>query len=275
MINLQSMHRAFQVGERHYDIGNDLYRAMLDSRMVYSCAFWQGGADDLEQAQLDKLELACRKLDLRPGQRLLDIGCGWGSLCRHAAENYGVDCVGLTISRRQAEFAREQLSGLPVEIRLQDYRGCCEQFDRIVSIGMFEHVGPRNYRTFMETVHRNLLPEGLFLLHTIGCNKAYLPARNWINRHIFPNGGLFVTEDLHSLGPDYDRTLMAWYHNFRMAWPVLRVTRPQYTDRFYRMWAYYLLSCAGGFRARDLQVWQWMLSPGGLPNGYKRPALNP
>jgi len=288
LVNLQSLRRAFQVGEHHYDIGNALYRAMLGEQMVYSCAYWQAGAGDLDQAQEDKLELVCRKLRLERGQRVLDIGCGWGSFCRYAAENHGVECVGLTVSKEQAAYARRHLEELPVEILLQDYREHQGQFDRIVSIGMFEHVGPRNYRTFMKVARRNLKPEGLFLLHTIGCNKPYLAARSWINRNIFPNGhipaprqvgkameGLFVAEDLHNFGPDYDRTLMAWYHNFRFAWPVLRNTRPQYTDRFYRMWTYYLLSCAAAFRARDLQLWQWVLSIPGRRGTYNRPALTP
>ena len=285
LFNLQSLKRAFQVGEKHYDIGNDLYRAMLGEEMVYSCGYWQGGADNLEEAQRDKLDLACRKLGLEKGMRVLDIGCGWGSFCKHAAIHYGVKAVGLTVSREQLNHARAALADLPVEILLQDYRTYEGRFDRIVSIGMFEHVGPKNYATFMEVARRSLTPEGLFLLHTIGSNETNLPVLSWHTKRIFPNGHIpsikqiakaaenrFVVEDLHNFGPDYGLTLMEWYHNFHRAWPGLKGAKPAYTDRFYRMWRYYLLSCAGCFRARDQQLWQWILSPEGVPGGYQRPA---
>ncbi len=282
--NLQSRGRAFLVGRRHYDIGNDLYQAMLGPELVYSCAYWQGGATTLAEAQRDKLELVCRKLRLAPGMRVLDIGCGWGSFCRHAAVHHGVEAVGLTVSVEQARLARAQLAGLPVEIRLEDYRAATGQFDRIVSIGMFEHVGPRNYATFMDVARRCLKPDGLFLLHTIGGNETNRSALSWYTKHIFPNGhipsiaqigraaeGRFVVEDLHNFGPDYDRTLMAWHANFERAWPELQGRRPAYTERFRRMWRFYLLSCAGAFRARDEQLWQWVLSPRGVPGGWRRP----
>lgn len=286
LINLQGLSRAFQVGERHYDIGNELYRRMLGEDRVYSCAFWENGAQTLEQAQRDKLELVCRKIGLKPGMRVLDIGCGWGSFCEHAARNHGASVVGLTISREQVEVARSRCAGLPVEIHLKDYRTYDGTFDRIVSIGMFEHVGPRNYRTFMNVARKSLEPEGLFLLHTIGSNTTYRNSRSWITRYIFPNGHIpsiaqigrsierrFVAEDLHNFGVDYDRTLMAWEANFRKAWEDIRQASPTYDDRFYRMWRYYLLSCAGSFRARHTQLWQWVLSPEGLVGGYRRPEL--
>jgi cyclopropane-fatty-acyl-phospholipid synthase len=285
LVNLQAVSRAFQVGEAHYDIGNDLYRAMLGDDMVYSCAWWDGGAQTLEAAQRDKLELVCRKIGLAPGMRVLDIGCGWGSFARHAAQVHGAEVVGLTVSRQQAALARERCDGLPVEIRLQDYRSCDGRFDRVVSIGMFEHVGPRNYATFMDCVRARLDREGLFLLHTIGSNISYWNSRSWITRHIFPNGHIpsiaqigracerrFVVEDLHNFGVDYDRTLMAWEARFRAAWPRLRKAGARYDDRFYRVWRFYLLSCAGAFRARHIQLWQWVLCPDGLTSGYRRPA---
>ena len=284
-LNLQSLRRAFHVGRHHYDIGNELYRAMLGEGMVYSCGYWQGGAKTLEEAQRAKLDLACRKLGLERGLRVLDIGCGWGSWCKLAAEEYGVQAVGLTVSREQERFAAEWLRQLPVEIRFEDYRRHQGKYDRIISIGMFEHVGPKNYRTFMRMARRSLEPDGLLLLHTIGANTTSLPVKNWITRHIFPNGyipsiaqigksveGLFVVEDLHNFGPDYALTLMQWHANFERAGPQLRGTRPQYDRRFYRMWRYYLLTCAGAFRARDLQLWQWMLSPQGTTGSYVRPV---
>ncbi len=280
LFNPQRASRAFVVGEHHYDIGNDLYRRMLDRRMNYSCGYWRE-ADNLDSAQERKLDLTCRKLQLAKGQRLLDIGCGWGGMSRFAAENYGVTVVGVTVSREQADLAREQCRGLPVEIRLQDYRSLDERFDRVVSIGMFEHVGAKNYATFMTVVGRCLKDNGLFLLHTIGGNRTVTTLDPWIERYIFPNGlipsavqiarsleGQFMIEDWHNFGPDYDRTLMAWWCNFEAAWPDLA---EKYGERFGRMWRYYLLSCAGAFRARDLQVWQLVLSKNGAPDGYRAP----
>ena len=279
LLNLQSHSRAFQVGERHYDIGNDLYRRMLDKKMIYSCAYWRQ-AETLDQAQEHKLDLVCRKLGLRKGMTLLDIGCGWGGLAAWAAEHYGVTVTGITVSRQQAARARETCRDLPVQILLQDYRSLTGRFDRIVSLGMFEHVGHKNYRTFMATVRNLLTEDGLALLHTIGGNRSTTTTDPWIERYIFPNSmlpsarqitaaaeGLLLIEDWHNFGADYDPTLMAWYRNFAAAWPELEGER--YDRRFYRMWSYYLLSCAGSFRARKNQVWQIVLSPNGCPGGYQ------
>ncbi|OGI22451.1 MAG: cyclopropane-fatty-acyl-phospholipid synthase [Candidatus Moranbacteria bacterium RIFCSPHIGHO2_01_FULL_55_24] len=277
LLNRQSKRRAFQVGERHYDIGNDLYQAMLDKRLVYTCGYWKD-TDSLNQAQEAKLDLVCRKLGLRPGQKVLDIGCGWGSFARFAAERYGVEVVGITISQEQAALARELCAGLPVEIRLEDYRETSGAFDHIVSLGMFEHVGSKNYRTYMETASRLLKRDGRFLLHTIGSNTSVRRTDSWLDRYIFPNGmlpstsqigksieGLFVMEDWHNFGADYDKTLMAWHRNFEAAWPELQ---KNYRERFRRMWKYYLLSCAASFRARKNQLWQIILSKEGIPGGY-------
>ena len=279
--NLQTEARAWQVGRQHYDLGNDFYAAMLDPRMTYTCAFWQQAAT-LDEAQEHKLDLVCRKLDLRPGQRVLDIGCGWGSFMKFAAERYGVHCVGVTISAEQAALGRERCAGLPVEFRLMDYRGLDERFDHIVSLGMFEHVGQKNYATYMDVARRCLADEGLFLLHTIGRNDHGHGTDPWIHRYIFPNGelptiagigraceGRFVVEDLHNFGADYDRTLMAWHANFEAAWPRFA---ERLGERFQRMWRYYLLSCAGAFRARDIQLWQWVLVKPGRRGVYPRVA---
>lgn len=286
IFNLQRVSRAFRVGKVHYDLGNDLYGRMLDERMIYSCGYWGAGATDVDRAQRDKLELVCRKIGLEPGMRVLDVGCGWGGFCRYAAEHYEVDCVGLTISREQAAFAEKVCEGLQVEIRLEDYRRLDERFDRIVSIGMLEHVGPKNYRTFMEVARRCLTPEGMVLLHTIGSNETYRVPDGFISRYIFPNGhlpsiaqlgnameGLFVAEDLHNFGPDYDRTLRCWNQRVEAVWPELEGLNPRYDERFRRMWRYYLLSCAGAFRARKLQLWQWVLTTGEAVNAYRRPSL--
>jgi cyclopropane-fatty-acyl-phospholipid synthase len=288
VLNLQSRARAFQVGEAHYDIGNDLYRRMLDTRMTYTCAYWGAGAKTLEEAQRDKLELICRKLKLEPGMRVLDIGCGWGSFCRYAAENHGVECVGLTVSREQMRLGNEHCADLPVEIRLQDYRDVDEKFDRVLSVGMFEHVGPKNYRTYMRVTRHGLKPGGLAFLHTIGGNQTRRTPDGFITRYIFPNGhlpslaqignameGMFVAEDLHNFGRDYDRTLMAWHERVNAAWPELEEKNNRYDKRFQRMWRYYLLSCAGAFRARKLQVWQWVLSTGEQAERYQRVAGRP
>ncbi|WP_434660411.1 cyclopropane fatty acyl phospholipid synthase [Paraburkholderia sp. A3BS-1L] len=281
LMNRQTVRRAWKVGQQHYDIGNAFYEAMLDKRMTYTCGYWSGGARTLDEAQEAKLDLICRKLGLEPGMRLLDIGCGWGSLMKFAAERYGVSCVGVTISKEQAALGAERCEGLPVEFRLQDYRLLDEKFDRIASVGMFEHVGPKNYRTYMEVAHRCLVDDGIFLLHTIGKNRRDTTPDPWVDKYIFPNGelptigqiadasgGLFVVEDLHNFGADYDRTLMAWHANFEAAWPRFA---PEMGHRFYRMWRYYLLSCAGAFRARDIQLWQYVFSKHGLLGGYRRP----
>ncbi|GAB2629170.1 cyclopropane fatty acyl phospholipid synthase [Novilysobacter erysipheiresistens] len=284
VFNRQSRTRAWQVGKAHYDLGNDFYEAMLDPRLAYSCGYWRD-ADTLAAAQEAKLELICRKLGLRPGMRVLDIGCGWGSLMGFAAERYGVQCIGVTVSKEQAAWARERYAGLPLEFRLQDYRELDASslggpVDRLVSVGMFEHVGRKNHGAYMEVAARCLADDGLFLLHTIGKNRRDSVPDRWIDKHIFPNGdlpsvgqvgdaidGLFVAEDLHNFGADYDRTLMAWHANFEAAWPRFAA---RLGETFHRKWRYYLLSCAGAFRARELQLWQWVLSKDGVRGGYRR-----
>ncbi len=278
LFNLQSTSRAFQVGEQHYDIGNDVFEAMLDPTMSYSCGYWHQ-ADNLEQAQLNKLDLICRKLELRPGERLLEIGCGWGGLAQHAASHYGVEVVGVTVSREQLQLAQQRCSGLPVRFELMDYRELDGRFDKIVSVGMFEHVGAKNYPAYFDTASRLLGDEGLFLLHTIGSHKTFTTVDPWIDRYIFPNGklpsareladvleGRFLIEDWHNFGPDYDRTLTAWWARFEHAWPGLEA---KYGERFHRMWKYYLLSCAGFFRSRQGQLWQLVLSKRGRSGTYR------
>lgn len=282
LLNLQSRSRSWEVGQHHYDLGNDLYEAMLDRNMVYTCGYWRN-SKSLDQAQEAKLELSCQKLGLKPGMRVLDIGCGWGSFMKYAAEHYDVECVGVTVSKEQVELGRKRCQGLPVEFRLQDYRELDEKFDRIISLGMFEHVGHKNYDDYMKVARRCLADDGLFLLHSIGKNTSETSTDPWISKYIFPNGELpsiskigdaienrFICEDLHNFGADYDKTLMAWYDNVQQAWDSLA---SQYDERFQRMWNYYLQSCAGAFRARDIQLWQWVLSPQGQLDGYQRPVL--
>lgn len=272
-INPQRSSKAFNIGEQHYDLGNQLYASMLDHRMVYSCGYWRQ-ATTLNEAQEHKLDLICRKINLKPGMRVLDIGCGWGSFAKYAAEKYGAQTLGITVSKEQAQWAKQSCQGLPVEIRLQDYRDVHETFDRIVSVGMFEHVGYKNYHRYMQIAHRCLTDEGIFLLHTIGGNTSQVCTNPWIEKYIFPGSmlpsikqvgeaieGLFIMEDWHNFGPDYDRTLMCWFENFTNNWEKLQ---SEYDERFYRMWKFYLLSCAGCFRARQIQLWQVLLAKTGI-----------
>jgi cyclopropane-fatty-acyl-phospholipid synthase len=276
-VNFQDRKRSLQVGRVHYDIDPDLYRRMLDTEMNYSCGYWKD-ATTLDEAQKAKLELSCRKLKLEPCMRVLDIGCGFGAFAKYAAKNYKVNVVGVTISEQQALWARKNCLGYPVEIRFQDYRDVAEQFDRIISIGMFEHVGERNYKEYMSTVFRNLTDDGLFLLHTIGTSCVESGTDAWVSKYIFPNSilptareipeacaGKFVIEDWHNLGSDYVKTLRAWYKNFTAHWNSLK---KNYDERFFRMWTYYLFLFMGSFQARHLQIWQVVLSKNYLNRDY-------
>jgi cyclopropane-fatty-acyl-phospholipid synthase len=278
IINYQNRSKAYVVGKRHYDIGNNLFSIMLDKWLNYSCGYWET-AKTLENAQEAKLDLICRKMELSPGMKILDIGCGWGCFAKYAAEKYGANVHGITVSREQVEFANKFCQGLDVKIELKDYRMLNEKFDRIVSIGMFEHVGCRNFRTFMKVILRCLKANGLFLLHTIGGNTFANSTDPWISKYIFPNSmlpsakqitsaaeGLFVLEDWHSFGQYYDKTLMAWYKNFTSNWNKLK---DDYDERFYRMWTYYLLLSAGCFRSRRNQLWQIVFSKKGIKGGYR------
>ncbi|MFP4178455.1 MAG: cyclopropane fatty acyl phospholipid synthase [Spirochaetaceae bacterium] len=274
IINVQRGKRSFKVGEQHYDVGNDLYTRMLDKRMVYTCAYWKD-AETLDDAQEAKLDLVCRKIGLEPGMEVLDLGCGWGSFAEYAADKYGAHVTGLTVSREQVELGNKMCRDLPVDIRLQDYREISGTFDRVISIGLIEHVGYKNYGEYMKVVNRTLKDDGIAFIHCIGNNKSTTSANAWTNKYIFPNSMLpsiaqlsrameeyFVLEDLHNIGEHYDPTLMAWYKNFEEAWPDLR---EKYGDRFYRMWRFYLLSSAGGFRGRNIQLWQMVMTKRGRP----------
>ena len=278
LLNLQTKSGSKKVALEHYDLGNDLYRAFLDPYIQYSCGYWKDTLD-LNVAQEQKLDLICKKLDLKATDTLLDIGCGWGGLAKYAAEKYGCHVTGITISKEQAEFARKFTDKLSVEIKTEDYRDISGKYDKVVSVGMFEHVGGKNYRKIMRVVKDHLSEDGLFLLHTIGRSRTSAGSEPWLTKYIFPNSvlpsesqissafhGLFVMEDWHNFGQYYDKTTVAWWKNFDKAWPNFQ---KKYGQRFYRMFRYYLLSCAGLFRARDTQLWQIVLSPKGVLGGYK------
>jgi len=274
VLNLQTSSRAFIIGEHHYDLGNDLYQAMLDKRLNYTSAYWRD-ASNLDDAQEAKLDLVCRKIGLERGMTVLELGCGWGSFAKFAAENYGANVLGVTVSKEQVKLGMELCQGLPVELRFQDYREVDGTYDRVISIGVMEHVGYKNYRTYMDVVNRTLKQGGIGFFHTIGTNVSNMRANPWTEKYIFPNGmlpsisqlaaameGLFVVEDWHNFGPYYDQTLMAWHTNFELAWLDLK---DKYDQRFYRMWRYYLLSAAGGFRSRFNQLWQVVFTRIGDP----------
>jgi len=281
-----SRFRAYMaVAETHYEAGNDLYAAMLDKRMVYSCAYWEH-ASTLDEAQEAKLDMSCRKLGLKPGQRVLDIGCGWGAFAKYAAETYGVSVTGITISEQQRALGLERCRGLPVEIRLHDYREITGTFDRAVSFGMFEHVGRGNFDAYMRVVHDCLAGDGVFLLETIGDNISRSECNPWFQKYIFSaptsmfpsiaeiaraTESRFVMEDWHNFGADYAPTLRAWHDNLaaNQEWII-----EKYGERFYRMFVFYLLSCAGAFASRTYQMWQIVLAKRGIPGGFRqvRPA---
>ncbi len=283
VLNFQNRKRSKYAVE-HYNLSNDFFRAMLGETMAYTCAYWKD-ATTLDEAQYAKFDLICRKMYLKKGDRVLDLGCGWGSLAKFMAEKYECEVVGVNISTEQVSYAQKICKELPVKIVLSDYRDnqiynpkkCT--FDKVVSVGLCEHIGPKNYQTFFSLIRENLKEDGLFLLHTIGKNDSKDPYDPWIDKYIFPNGCLptiqllstaseclFALEDFHNFGVDYDKTLMAWHKNFKANWPNFK---DKYGEVFYRMWSYYLLICAGRFRARCSHLWQMVFSPKGVLGGYK------
>jgi cyclopropane-fatty-acyl-phospholipid synthase len=278
ILNLQTESRSMKVADEHYGLDNDLYGAFLDPYRQYTCAYFKD-VKDLDAAQEKKMHLICDKLKLKPSDRVLDMGCGWGGMAKWIASHYGCHVTGINISHEQVVFAREFTKGLPVEIIESDYRDVAGTYDKILAIGLMEHVGYKNHRILMEKVKKLLSPDGLFILHCCGRNDSATTVEPWIEKYIFPGGvmpstvqiskaseGLFVMEDWHNFGQYYDKTLLAWWKNFDAAWPAFK---KKYKERFYRMFRYYLLSCAGAFRARDIQLWQVVFSGRGVEGGYE------
>ncbi|MGC6520757.1 MAG: cyclopropane fatty acyl phospholipid synthase [Candidatus Puniceispirillaceae bacterium] len=295
LTNIQTASNTRNLADTHYNVSNEMFEAMLGPTMAYSCAYWPEAAD-LDTAQLAKYDLVCRKLGLTENDRLLDIGCGWGGFARYAAATYGCHVTGLTISGEQARYARELCRGLPVTILCRDYRhmpDCLDgdtTFTKVSSIGMFEHVGHKNYRLFMRQVADRLVDDGLCLLHTIGCYRTLdFASSPWIEKYIFPSSmlpslshvsqaseGLLVLEDLQDIGYNYHRTLMCWHDRFEDYWhrrthgqPLPKVWGSE--DVFYRMWRFYLISTATSFRLRRTPVWQFVFSKHGVKGGYIAP----
>lgn len=263
----------------HYDLSLDLYRTFLDDDLQYSCAVFERPGMTLEEAQAAKKRRLAAKLQLSEGQRVLDIGCGWGAFMGYAAERYAARCVGVTVSTEQVAYVKRRYEGQPVEPLLMDYRDYSGEVDHVVSMGMFEHVGHRNYRAYFRKARSVLKDGGLFLLHTIVSGERSPSIEPWLDRYIFPNGvlptvgqigqateDLFVIEDFENFGAYYDRTLMAWHANFMRRRGAMAA---KYGERFCRMWDYYLACCAGGFRSRRISVGQFVLSPHGVPGGWR------
>jgi len=290
IVNMQSRRRSKEVATAHYDLPSELYESFLDPNMQYTCGYWRE-ADDLNEAQRNKMDLIARKLGITAGMKVLDIGFGWGQLANYFAQEHGAEVTGITISETQHRYAKEHFDS--PDYKLMDYRelDMPEHFDRVTAIGVIEHVGYKNYRPFMQTVRNLLNQDGMFLLQTIGNTKTTVTGDAWLSRYIFPNGmtpsevqlataaeGVLLKEDGHSFGSDYDKTLMAWFDNFNANWPGLEgrmidESRPElghYDEHFYRTWKYYLLMCAGSFRSRKaMQLWQNVYSKNGIRGGYE------
>jgi len=290
LLNNQSISKSKKVAEMHYNLGNDFYQNMLDHEfMQYTCGYWKD-AKNLQQAQIDKLKLICEKIHLpkktdKNKDKVLELGSGFGGFALFAAKNYNCNVLSYNISKEQVIYAREKSKNLPIEINEEDYRNAMspenkEKFDKVVSIGMMEHVGPKNYKKFMELMNYCVKEKGLVLIHTISGIRAHDPSHDdpWTKKYIFPGGhlpavseitkaaeGYFKIEDIQNFGHYYDLTLMSWYKNFDKNWPKFK---DQYGEKFYRMWKYYLLSCAGGFRAGNICLFQVVLSKGNYGKTY-------
>jgi len=290
LFNQQMKEDPYKVEKVHYDIGNNIYINMLGNTMAYSCGYWTSPtsptspitheAKSLDEAQNNKFDLICKKLQLQRNDHVLDIGSGFGGLAKYMVDNYGCKVTGINISKEQLKYSRELCAQYIKNGQIKfidcDYRATPliwpdnEKYDKIVSVGFCEHVGTNNYKVFCQKAYDCLKDGGLFLLHTIGGNVSVTSSDPWMDKYIFPNGilpsvsqlssaaeNLFVIEDWHNFGPYYDKTLMAWHKNYENA---IKSGKIKNDNRFYRMWRYYLLVCAGCFRSRSIQLWQIVMS---------------
>ncbi len=280
LFNVQTKLGSRRVIDRHYEISPAVFMSFLDPYNQYTCGYFKD-TEDLNVAQEQKLDLICRKLQLSANDRVLDIGCGWGGFAKFAAEHYKCHVTGITISDQQLEYGKRFCEGLPVSLLKCDYRDFDQTgFDKVLVCGMIEHVGHKNYRPLMEVAHGCLADGGQFLLHTIGRHSSGSSTDPWINKYIFPNSmlpsarqlttaaeGLYALDDWHNFGSSYDHTLMAWHSNFVKNWDTIQ---EEYDDRFFRMFTYYLLSCAAIFRVNKKVLWQIVLSKRrGAKAGYQ------
>lgn len=270
LLSIRSDENNSKRGHNDYEIGDDIFAIMLDSYMQYSCGCWRQ-ATCLNEAQTAKLDMMCEKLQLTPGMRVLDIGCGWGGTAEYMARHYDVYVEGITDSTEQQKIAQARCEGLNVTIMLGDFRDPLDdQFDRIIALGTLQNIGLKSYKTFFEWVASCLRPDGFFLLQSIGSGQLVNHIGPWINKYIFPGGCLpsgeqiihstqpyLHIEDWINLGEDYDKTFMAWEKRINTAWPELR---HHYSPKFKRMLDYYLCSCAGFLRARKLNMWEVVFS---------------
>lgn len=279
--NRQTRELSREVARRHYDLSPLFPEALLDPYNQYTCAYFDG-TEELNAAQEKKLDLICRKLQLREGDRVLDIGCGWGGFSRFAAQRFGCNVTGISISDEQIKYAKTFCKGLSVDIQHLDYRDLEGTYDKILTCGMLEHVGHKNYQQFFQIVHDHLSDDGLFLLQSIGGNNTEAMSdtgRAFTDKYIFPNGklpcitqieeariGLLTLQDAQNLGIHYSKTLSAWHKNFLASWPNLAQT---YDERFRRMFEYYLLSFKGAFDAGHFQLWQLAFSKAGHVLDYR------
>lgn len=266
--NQQNRNKSVRVARQHYNLGNDLFFEFLGHYKNYSCGYFRD-TDDLCQAQLKKMQQICREMAFKSGERVLDVGGGWGEIARHVATNHECQITSINISDEQITHARRHCAGLPVEIKKLDYRDLDKGFDKILVIAMLTHVGPKNYRVFMETLHRCLEPGGTVLIESVGSPTDKINCEPWTDKYIFPGGvipslrqidraidGLFTRERTAEFGDYYHLTMRAWHENFTRAWPQLQL---RYPEKVRLMFEYFFLSVAAAFRARSLLHWHIVL----------------